>query len=100
MAYDFHGAFDSNSDFMAAMQLDPNYDPTVKDPILKTYNIIDSVAEYKNLGFQSPQIVVGIPAYGRLMKISSLGSTLDYINLLLVLLLVNMMILGFLITNV
>ncbi len=66
MAYDYHGAFDmpNTSDHMSAMKTDPS-DPYAKDPILKHYNVEDSVTEYLKLGFDPKQLIVGIPAYWR-----------------------------------
>jgi chitinase len=79
MAYDFHGAFDyrkgspySIADFHSAMDLDAQ-DPTVQDPTLKEYNVRDAVKHYLAAGFKPKQIVVGMPIYGRMVNVSTLG---------------------------
>jgi len=82
MAYDFHGAFDESqappfdaTDFMSAMQTSP-LSPFFQSPILKQYNVEDPVAMYQQLGFSNNQISIGLPAYGRLSMVATLGSTL------------------------
>lgn len=83
MTYDFHGAFDYNADnpatsvadFHAAMALDSELDPTAKDALLKTYNIESAVAEFEQVGFKPEQMVLGIPAYGRMENVTQLGDS-------------------------
>lgn len=74
MAYDYHGAFDmpNASDHMSAMKTDPSpNDPYAKDPVLKHYNVEDSVSEYLALGFDKKQLIVGVPAYWRTEIVAS-----------------------------
>lgn len=75
MTYDFHGGWDLNSaaDFMSAMQLDPQNDPTAKDPVTGQYDVNDAIAAYLKLGFKPSQIIVGIPVYGRLSNVTQMG---------------------------
>ena len=75
MTYDFHGAWDQYSDFMSAMQLDPNNDPTINDQALKRYNLTDAMQAYLDMGIPSSKLIVGIPMYGRMMKIAKAGTT-------------------------
>lgn len=73
MAYDFHGSWDSYTDFMSAMALDPEKDPSAKDPITKQYAIHDAMDLYQKLGVPAQKIVLGIPAYGRMSNVAQLG---------------------------
>jgi chitinase len=78
MTYDFHGAWDQgqvNSDFMSAMNLDPQNDSTVTNPILGKYNVNDAMNAYLNNGIQAKKLIVGIPVYGRMMNIDGAGTT-------------------------
>ena len=76
MTYDFHGSWDQGevgSDFLSAMALDPELDPTYNTPILKNYNVIDAMTAYTNLEVPANKLVVGIPVYGRMDNILSQG---------------------------
>ena len=77
MTYDFHGAWDqgqTGSNFMSAMALDPALDPTVNNPILSHYNVIDAMDAYVSRGVPKEKLIVGIPVYGRMMNIEAVGS--------------------------
>jgi chitinase len=85
MTYDFHGAFDYTTDpalkaysvanFQAAMALDKDFDPTVNQPRLATYDIQSAVNTFKGLGFTNSQLILGLPAYGRMENVATLGDT-------------------------
>jgi chitinase len=64
MTYDYHGAWDTYSDHMSAMQLNPG-DPYKNDPILSKYDVTDTVNLYVSLGFSKQKLILGIPAYWR-----------------------------------
>lgn len=69
MAYDMHGAFDSTSDFQAPWNMQTN------DPYESTgYAINLALNQYISFGVPANKIVVGIPAYGRAMEISTLNN--------------------------
>lgn len=74
MTYDFHGGFDSTSDFMSAMKLDPTRDPYITNPTVGKYDITDALNEYSQAGVQPSQITLGIPLYGRISTIAGAGS--------------------------
>jgi len=81
MSYDFHGAFDQSnpppydvSDFMSAMVTSPE-DPFYQNPLLRQYDVVSPIAMYLQLGFASTQIGLGLPAYGRLVEVASIGET-------------------------
>jgi chitinase len=76
MTYDFHGAFDqgvTGSNFQSAMGLDPQADPSFSSPILGQYNVNDALDNYLQMGVPPSKLVIGIPLYGRMMSIASLG---------------------------
>jgi GH18 family chitinase len=78
MTYDFHGAWDKGqvgSDFMAAMQLDTQRDPTANNPVLGKYSVVDSLNLYRSNGINPEKLVVGVPVYGRMVNIASAGET-------------------------
>lgn len=83
MTYDFHGAFDASpanqqnpdsiSNFQSGFEASPN-DPT-KNPAIKKYNVVDAVQALLNANpndpqFTSKKIVVGVPAYARIVRLS------------------------------
>ena len=77
MTYDFHGSWDqgqTGSNFMAAMALDPNSDPSSQNPVLKHYNVIDALKAYTDRGVSAQKLVVGIPIYGRMVSIANEGT--------------------------
>lgn len=87
MSYDFHGAFDykegspySIADYQAAIKIDPR-DPTNADPLLKTYDVTTAVELYKSVGFTSKQIILGIPAYGRMENLATEPTTANQYGL-------------------
>jgi len=78
MAYDMHGSFDRDtsgktpgvSDFQAPWAMETN------SPYASTkYDILDSMNAYIAAGVPASKLVLGIPAYGRAMAISGLGSS-------------------------
>ena len=76
MTYDFHGSWDQGeigSDFLSAMALDPELDPTYNNPVLGKYNVIDAMKAYTDLGVNPNKLVLGIPVYGRMVNILSQG---------------------------
>ena len=76
MTYDFHGAWDQGqvgSDFMSAMALDPNLDPSVNNATLKQYTVMDALSAYLDRGVAPSKLIVGIPVYGRMVNIESQG---------------------------
>eukprot|EP01133_Synstelium_polycarpum_P015008 gene15008-17749_t len=74
MAYDFHGSWDTISDFMAPLDISPN-DPYINNATLGKYDTVDAVNMYLKLGFTKNQLTVGIPIYGRSSYVSTMGST-------------------------
>jgi chitinase len=69
MAYDMHGAFDAISDFQAPWGMEAN------SPYLATkYDILDGMNKYVSYGVPASKLVLGVPAYGRAMKVSSLSN--------------------------
>ena len=69
MAYDMHGAFDAISDFQAPWGMEAN------SPHLATkYDIQDAMNAYVGYGVPSSKLVLGVPAYGRSMKVASLNN--------------------------
>ena len=79
MTYDFHGAFDyaenspySIANFHSAMDLHAN-DPTLNHPTFKEYTVRNAVKNYLAAGFKPKQIVVGMPIYGRMVNVATLG---------------------------
>jgi chitinase len=81
MTYDFHGGWDKGSfasDFMSAMNLDPNNDPaftTSPNPVLQKYDAVDAVNTYLDNGVAAKQLIMGIPLYGRAVNIASSGNS-------------------------
>lgn len=78
MTYDFHGAWDMGqvgSDFMSAMRLDPENDPTYQNPVLGKYNVTDALNAYLVQGITANKLLVGIPMYGRMVNIAGAGNT-------------------------
>lgn len=84
MTYDMHGAFDASpkdhpnpdsiSNFQSRFKPSPD-DPTVNKNI-RQYNVVDAVKALEKVdpndkNFPSSKIVVGIPAYSRIVKLSS-----------------------------
>jgi len=81
MTYDFHGAFDQGNeppydttDFMSAMETSPQ-SPFYSSPLLKNYNVLSPIEAYQKLGFPNSQLTIGLPAYGRLVEVATIGST-------------------------
>lgn len=62
MTYDFHGDWDSTTNFHSHLYPDPA-DPTVG--IARTYNIDDALTKLMANGMPADKIVLGIPYYGR-----------------------------------
>ena len=76
MTYDFHGSWDqgqSGSNFMSAMALDSKLDPSFTNPVFKKYNVIDALKAYTERGVPANKLAVGIPIYGRMVRIESEG---------------------------
>lgn len=63
MTYDFHGGFDistlGKTGFISSLTVDP------VSPYKNDFSIQSSVTALQTLGIPNPQIVIGIPAYGR-----------------------------------
>ncbi len=86
MSYDFHGAFDysttkpqnSIADFQSAMNVDGS-DPTIKDPTLMQYAVTNAIRTFLTQGFNANQIIMGMPAYGRMVNVTHLAG--DYYGL-------------------
>lgn len=69
MAYDMHGAFDSISDFQAP------WDMEALSPNKETrYDIKDVISDYIANGVPASKLILGVPAYGRAMKLQSLDN--------------------------
>lgn len=69
MAYDMHGAFDAKSDFQAPWGME------TASPYASThYDIQSAMNAYIAYGVPARKLVLGIPAYGRAMKVSSLDN--------------------------
>ncbi len=84
MTYDFHGAFDASpankpnpdsiSNFQSMFQESPD-DPT-KNPAMKKYDVLDAVqaleqADPNDPAFTAHKIVVGVPAYARIVQLAA-----------------------------
>lgn len=74
LASDFYNKTNSLTDFISAMNLDPQ-DPTAKDPVSGKYDVTDAVNIYKSEGVPVSKLVLGIPTYGRLYGIEGTGKT-------------------------
>jgi chitinase len=64
MAYDFHGSWESMTNFnapMHAMADDPTSDPVIKEK----FNVDSAVQGYLQNGVASDKLVLGLPFYGR-----------------------------------
>lgn len=85
MTYDFHGAFDASpagqqnadsiSDFQSQFSASSN--EPIQNPSVKQYNVVDSIKALKNAdpgdsSFPDSKIVVGVPAYSRIERITTL----------------------------
>lgn len=74
MAYDFHGAWDKYSDFMSPMKVSLQ-DPYSKDPIFGKYDVSDAITLYlSTYKIPASKLILGIPAYGRLVNINNTGN--------------------------
>lgn len=71
MTYDYHGAWDNSSNFQAAMEIDKQHSPHRHNEPLKHYSVTKAVAIFKSLGFKPEQIILGIPAYGRMVTLNN-----------------------------
>lgn len=69
MSYDMHGAFDTYADFQAPLGMQPN--SPYKDT---NWDINYVMNQYHQLGVDYAKLVMGIPAYGRSMYVSSLDN--------------------------
>jgi hypothetical protein len=68
MAYDFHGAFDSISDFQSSWGMESD------SPFNSTGNVSEiAMLTYESYGVPSSKLALGIPVYGRASKIASLN---------------------------
>lgn len=76
MTYDFHGAWDQYADFQSAMQIDLSKDPYIADPMVKHYNVRDALMAYGMAGVPASKVVIGLPAYGRMMNVQQSGGDL------------------------
>lgn len=69
MAYDMHGAFDAKSDFQAPWGMETT------SPYASThYDIQSAMNAYIGYGVPASKLVLGVPAYGRAMKVASLDN--------------------------
>lgn len=64
MTYDFHGGWDSATNFNAALSA-TSADPS-EDPLVKTkFNVQSAVEGYLSAGVPADKVVLGMPFYGR-----------------------------------
>lgn len=61
MTYDYHGAWEKQTNHQAALYSNPN-DPSAYKA---QYNIASTIQQYKNAGVKAEDIVLGAPLYGR-----------------------------------
>lgn len=72
MTYDYFGAWNEWSDFLAPLQLDPTRDPAaLSNGLSKYYNVEDSMNAYLAFGIDPQKLSLGFPAYGRSMYVNS-----------------------------
>lgn len=70
MTYDYFGAWNATSGFLAPMQLDPR-DPAAKDPISKNYNVVSTMQAYSSLGIPPSKLGVGLSNTNRTAIVAS-----------------------------
>jgi chitinase len=64
LTFDFHGSFDSYTDFNSPFSLDPR-EPQVPGAIMATWNTLGTVVYYALNGVPADRLVVGVPFYGK-----------------------------------
>ena len=65
MAFDFHGSWDSWTDFNSPFSLDPKEPPVGGGAIQSAWNTTGSVDYYRANGVPAEKIVLGVPFYGK-----------------------------------
>jgi chitinase len=65
LTFDFHGSFDSRTDFNSPFSLDPKEPPVGGGAIQSTWNTKGTVDYYLSHGVPAAKLVVGVPFYGK-----------------------------------
>jgi chitinase len=65
LTFDFHGSFDSMTDFNSPFSLDPKEPPVGGAAIQSTWNTAGTVDYYLANGVAPDKLVVGVPFYGK-----------------------------------